>query len=67
MPGAFNVSNLTAAIAVCLNSGFEIDSIISSKKDYAGVKGRCEVIPTGRDFTVICDYAQTPDALEYIL
>lgn len=67
MPGAFNVSNLTAAIAVCLNSGIEIDSIISSIKDYAGVKGRCEVIPTDRDFTVICDYAHTPDALENIL
>ncbi len=34
---------------------------------YKGVKGRCEVIPTGRDFTVICDYAHTPDALVNIL
>ena len=34
---------------------------------YNGVKGRCEVIPTGRDFTVICDYAHTPDAIENIL
>lgn len=32
-----------------------------------GVRGRCEVIPTGRDFTVICDYAHTPDAVENIL
>lgn len=32
-----------------------------------GVKGRCEVIPTDTDFTVICDYAHTPDAVENIL
>ncbi len=32
-----------------------------------GVKGRCEIIPTGRDFSVICDYAHTPDAIENIL
>ena len=32
-----------------------------------GVKGRIEVVPTGRDFTVIIDYAHTPDALEKIL
>jgi UDP-N-acetylmuramoyl-L-alanyl-D-glutamate--2,6-diaminopimelate ligase len=67
MPGLFNVSNLTAAIAVCLEAGISIDSIISAVEEYNGVKGRCEVIPTGRDFTVICDYAHTPDAIENIL
>ena len=32
-----------------------------------GVKGRAEVVPTGRDFTVLIDYAHTPDGLENIL
>ncbi|MBO5726936.1 MAG: UDP-N-acetylmuramoyl-L-alanyl-D-glutamate--2,6-diaminopimelate ligase, partial [Clostridia bacterium] len=32
-----------------------------------GVKGRAEVVPTNRDFTVIIDYAHTPDGLENIL
>ena len=32
-----------------------------------GVKGRAEVVPTGKDFTVIIDYAHTPDGLENIL
>ena len=67
MPGLFNVSNITAAIAVCLEEGLSIESIIPAIEEYNGVKGRCEVIPTGRDFTVICDYAHTPDALENIL
>ena len=65
--GLFNVSNITAAMAVCLKAGLDIESIISAVQKYNGVKGRCEVIPTGRDFTVICDYAHTPDAVENIL
>ena len=32
-----------------------------------GVRGRAEIVPTGRDFTVICDYAHTPDALVNVL
>ena len=67
MPGMFNVSNITAAIAACLEAGLTIDNIIPAIEEYNGVKGRCEVIPTGLDFTVICDYAHTPDALENIL
>lgn len=67
MPGQFNVSNVTAAISACLEAGLTIESIIPAVEEYNGVKGRCEVIPTGRDFTVICDYAHTPDAVENIL
>ncbi len=67
IPGAFNVSNLTAAIAVCLREKIPADTILEAIAGYNGVKGRCEVIPTGRDFTVICDYAHTPDAVENIL
>ncbi len=67
IPGLFNVSNLTAAIAVCLREGIPAETVISAIENYNGVKGRCEVIPTGRDFTVICDYAHTPDAIENIL
>lgn len=67
IPGLFNVSNLTAAMAACLKAGVPLDKIIAAVENYPGVKGRCEVIPTGRDFTVICDYAHTPDAIENVL
>lgn len=67
IPGMFNVSNLTAAIAVCMLENIPVNDILSAVSVYNGVKGRCEVIPTGRDFTVICDYAHTPDAVENIL
>lgn len=67
MLGSFNVSNVTSAIAACLILGFSIEKILAAVADCQGVKGRCETIPTGRDFSVICDYAHTPDAIENIL
>ena len=67
MIGMFNVFNVMAAISVCLKIGLEINDILKALKEYKGVKGRCEIIPTGKDFTVICDYAHTPDAIENIL
>ena len=67
MTGMFNVSNVTAAITICMKAGIPLEHILETIADYNGVKGRCEIIPTGRDFTVICDYAHTPDAIENIL
>ena len=67
MPGKFNAANASAAIAVLLKCGLNMVDILIPLSQYSGVKGRCEVIPTGRDFAVICDYAHTPDALENVL
>ncbi len=67
IPGMFNVANVTAAITVCLKAGLSVESILESISEYNGVKGRCEIIPTGKDFTVMCDYAHTPDAIENVL
>ncbi len=67
MPGMFNVSNVTAVIAALSETGVPMEKILSSVSEYNGVKGRCEIIPTGKDFTVICDYAHTPDAIENVL
>ena len=41
--------------------------VVNALSDVPRVKGRAEVVPTGRDFTVIIDYAHTPDGLENIL
>ncbi len=65
--GMFNVSNALAALAVCCTRKLPLKQILSALETCSGVRGRCEVIPTGRDFTVICDYAHTPDAIENIL
>ncbi len=67
MPGLYSVRNALSAIAVCRELGVSINQITHSLEQTSGVKGRSEVIPTGRDFTVVCDYAHTPDGLENIL
>jgi UDP-N-acetylmuramoyl-L-alanyl-D-glutamate--2,6-diaminopimelate ligase len=67
MTGMFNVSNAVAAIAVGRRIGIPMDVMNELLLGYTGVRGRCEVIPTALDFTVICDYAHTPDALEKTL
>lgn len=67
MPGYFNVSNSLAVIGCLTLLGYSTKDIISFVEKTSGVRGRAEVVPTGRDFTVICDYAHTPDALENIL
>ncbi len=67
MTGYFNIANATAAYAVVKLMGLADADSIPALEACPGVKGRCEVIPTGRDFSVICDYAHTPDAIENIL
>ena len=67
MPGYFSVENALVAAAACLKTGISLENVIAGLNATRGVKGRSEVIPTGRDFTVICDYAHSPDGLENIL
>ena len=67
MIGAYNVSNALGAIASCLVLSLGMNAIMSAITSFKGVKGRCEIIPTGKDFMVICDYAHSPDALENVL
>ena len=67
MPGEFNVSNSTAVIATLCSLGFDIEKVTDSLSHSKGVCGRAEVISYGTDFTVIRDYAHTPDAVEKIL
>lgn len=67
LTGMFNVSNALAAVAACHALGMPLGRILAALETCTGVRGRCEVIPIDRDFTVICDYAHTPDAVENIL
>lgn len=67
MPGDYSVKNSLAALALLTELGFNEKKIISLLLEFPGIRGRSEVIPTGRDFTVICDFAHTPDALKKIL
>ncbi len=65
--GMFSVYNVLAAIATCIISGIPISTIISAVEKVKGVPGRFEIVNLGQNFTVIVDYAHTPDSLENVL
>ena len=64
IPSRFTVQNALAAATAAVQLGFDLQCVVRALKNCRGVKGRMEVVPTGRDYTVIIDYAHTPDALE---
>ena len=66
IPGRFSVYNGLTAAAVCLRMGMPFDRVVEALSAANGVKGRAEVVPTGRDFTVVIDYAHTPDGMDNI-
>ena len=66
IPGLFSVYNALAAAACALRLGLPFDKVVEALSAVQGVKGRAEIVPTGRDFTVVIDYAHTPDGLENI-
>ncbi len=65
--GKFSVYNSMAAAVCAEELGFSISDITEALGKIKGVKGRAEIVPTGKDFTVIIDYAHTPDGLQNIL
>ena len=65
--GLFSVYNALAAIAVALAEGISPDIIQKALQKVEGVPGRFEQVDAGQDFTVVVDYAHTPDGLENIL
>ncbi|WP_459499766.1 UDP-N-acetylmuramoyl-L-alanyl-D-glutamate--2,6-diaminopimelate ligase [Bacillus sp. C1] len=65
--GKFNVYNVLAAIAATLVSGVSLQTIVDVVQKLTGVSGRFEVVDGGQDYTVIVDYAHTPDSLENVL
>jgi UDP-N-acetylmuramoyl-L-alanyl-D-glutamate--2,6-diaminopimelate ligase len=65
--GMFSVYNALAAICFALHEGIESATIKSALEKVTGVAGRFEQVDCGQDFTVVVDYAHTPDGLENIL
>ena len=67
IPGAFSISNSLAAAVAARLSGASCKDVVLAFRRLQGVSGRMETVPLGGDFTVIIDYAHTPDALENVL
>lgn len=67
IPGKFSVYNAMCAAGTALSIGIDIETIRKGLNSATGVVGRLEVVPTDTDYTVIIDYAHTPDGLENII
>jgi len=65
--GLFNIYNSLAAVAVAVSQGFDLETIKKGLEENIRVAGRFELIDKGQNFSVVIDYAHTPDGLEKVL
>ncbi len=65
--GRFNRANAAGAVAAARALGIDEAAIRAGVESVAGVPGRFESIEAGQPFSVIVDYAHTPDSLENVL
>jgi UDP-N-acetylmuramoyl-L-alanyl-D-glutamate--2,6-diaminopimelate ligase len=66
IPGTFNVYNSLAAVGVGRAIGLSKQQIEQGIAALEGVEGRMTTIDEGQNFTVIVDYAHTPDSFEKV-
>ncbi len=64
--GEFQVFNLAGALALMNELGFSLKKLAEAAKELKPIPGRFEVV-IKKPFTVVVDYAHTPDALEKLL
>ncbi len=68
IPGRFTVYNALTALGIAVQLGISLEKAGAALATAKGVKGRVEVVPTpGKPYTVLIDYAHTPDGLENVL
>ena len=68
IPGKFTVYNALTVLGVAVQLGLSLEEAAEALTTAQGVKGRVEVVPTpGQPYTVLVDYAHTPDGLENVL
>ncbi len=68
IPGRFTVYNALTVLGIAKTLGISLADSAASLAKAQGVKGRVEVVPTpGMPYSVLIDYAHTPDGLENVL
>lgn len=63
-PGQYNVYNALAAASACIAIGVPLEVIKKGLEESVGVPGRSEQIYVGQPYSIVVDYAHTPEALE---
>ncbi|HIT33828.1 MAG TPA: UDP-N-acetylmuramoyl-L-alanyl-D-glutamate--2,6-diaminopimelate ligase [Candidatus Faecousia intestinigallinarum] len=68
IPGKFTVYNALTVLGIAVELGISLEDAAKALAAAKGVRGRVEVVPTpGKPYTVLIDYAHTPDGLENVL
>lgn len=67
VPGKFSVYNSMGAAVCLVEMGMDFRAVLDGLAQCVGVPGRMEVVPTETPYTVLIDYAHTPDGLENVL
>lgn len=67
IPGRFSVYNAMSVLAAAQLLDIPLARAGESLKTAQGVKGRVEVVPSPDDYTILIDYAHTPDALDNVI
>ena len=68
IPGKFTVYNAMAVLGIADALNIKMSDAAAALATAKGVKGRIEVVPTpGTPYSVLIDYAHTPDGLENVL
>ncbi len=65
--GRFNAANALAAAETALLLGAAVPEVVAGLESAAGVPGRFEIVEPAPPFTVVVDYAHTPDGLAHVL
>jgi UDP-N-acetylmuramoyl-L-alanyl-D-glutamate--2,6-diaminopimelate ligase len=65
--GEFNIANALGAAGIALAAGIRLEVIATALAGAPPIPGRMISIAAGQPFSVVVDYAHTPDALEKIL
>ncbi|MBM3211276.1 UDP-N-acetylmuramoyl-L-alanyl-D-glutamate--2,6-diaminopimelate ligase, partial [Candidatus Poribacteria bacterium] len=65
--GDHNLYNALSALSIGVSQNFDLEAIKNGLESVSSVPGRFERVNSGQDFTVVVDYAHTPDALERVL
>lgn len=65
--GRFNVENVLGAVAAAQLLDVDDEEIAAGVAGLTGVPGRFEAVDEGQPFTVLVDYAHTPDSLDNVL
>ena len=68
IPGKFTVYNALTVLGIARSLGVSLEDSAAALAKAKGVKGRIEVVPTpGKPWSILIDYAHTPDGLENVL